>query len=151
MKAEELIRDALQEIGQLAAEQPITADQYATGIRYANRMFLQHNYLGLGFTVLSSSADTVTIPTYAEEWAVKSLGVRMAGQYGAYDGLGDLKSDARDAYNLMLRSIDFDYSQAFPAGLPIGVHIERQRGSRPFYDADEDLELSESGGFIALE
>lgn len=151
MKAEELIRDSLQELGQLAAEQPITADQYATGIRYANRLFGQHAYLGLGFTVLNDASETVTIPTYAEEWAVKALAARMASQYGAFDGLDFLKMDERNAYNIMMRSIDIDVANALPAGLPVGVHVENAYNADPFYVPEDDLILSESGGYIAVE
>jgi hypothetical protein len=151
MKANELIRDSLQELGQLAAEQPITADQYATGIRYANRLGRNHAYLGLGYTILVNSSDTVTIPCYAEEWFVKALAVRMASQYGAFDGLDMLKMDERTAYNAMLRSIDFDYSQSMPAGLPVGIFVEQQYDVEPFYVVDDDLILSESGGYIEVE
>lgn len=151
MKAEELIRDALQEIGQVAAEQPITADQYATGLRYTNRLFRQHAYLGLGFTVLTSASDTVTIPSYADEWAVKALAARMAGQYAALDGVDYLKNEERIAYNLMLRNIDFDYSNAYPAGLPVGLAVERNSFIDPFYPVDDDLILNESGGYIAVQ
>jgi hypothetical protein len=151
MKANELIRDSLQELGQLAAEQPITADQYATGIRYANRMFRKYAYLGLGFTILTNANETVTIPGYAEEWAVKQLGVTMASQYGVFDGLMDLKQDSRTAYNDMLRNIDFDYSNQMPSGLPVGLSVEENHCRDPFYPPDDDLILNESGGYIGLE
>ena len=151
MKANELIRDSLQELGQLAAEQPITADQYATGIRYANRLGRNHAYLGLGYTILVSSSDTVTIPGYAEEWFVKALAVRMASQYGAFDGLDMLKMDERTAYNAMLRNVSFDYSQSMPSGLPVGVAVEQNYCVDAFYPTDPDLILSESGGYIEVE
>jgi hypothetical protein len=151
MKANELIRDALQELGQLAAEQPMSDDQYATGIRYANRMFRVFAYLGLGYTIPISSSSDITIPGYSEEWAVKALAVRMASQYGAFDGLDMLKMDERTAYNTMLRNIDFDYSNAYPSGLPIGLAVERDNLLGSFYPTDDNLMLSESGGYIGLE
>jgi len=151
MKASDLIRDALQELGQLAAEQPITADQYATGVRYANRMFSSFSYLGLGFTVLLNASETVTIPSFADEWAVKSLAVRMASQYAAFDGLQDLKMDARTAYNEMIKNLDFDYSTSYPSGLPVGLAVENDFGVDAFYPNDDEAILSESGNFIAVE
>jgi len=151
MKASDLIRDALQELGQLSAEQPITADQYATGVRYTNRMFASFSYLGLGFTILLNASETVTIPSFADEWAVKALAVRMASQYAAFDGLQDLKMDARTAYNEMLKNLDFDYSARYPSGLPVGLAVENDYGTDAFYPNDDDAILSESGNFIAVE
>lgn len=151
MKASDLIRDALQELSQLSAEQPITADQYATGVRYANRMFASYSYLGLGFTVLLSASEAVTIPSFADEWAVKALAVRMASQYGAFDGLQDLKMDAKTAYNEMIKNLDFDYNTILPSGLPVGLAVENDFGTDAFYPNDEDAILTESGRYIAVE
>ncbi len=151
MKASDLIRDALQELGQLSAEQPITADQYATGVRYANRMFASFSYLGLGFTVLLSASETVTIPSFADEWAVKALAVRMASQYAAFDGLQDLKMDAKTAYNEMIKNLDFDYNTVLPSGLPVGLAVESDFSVDAFYPNDEDAILTESGRYIAAE
>ncbi len=150
MKAEDWIRDALQELGQQAAEQPLTADQIQTGIRYANRLMRAKAPLGLGYTVISSASDEVTIPPYAEEWAVKALAVRLASQFAAYDGLGELKMDEMEAFKDVLRNTPVDISMSMPEGLPIGSGND-QFCAPTFYPADPNLELTETGSYVEVE
>lgn len=82
MKASEWIRDALQELGVQAAEQEVGGDHFKTGARYANRLMASYDNLGLGYTVIAEASDEVTIPPYAEEWAVIALAVRLSPQFG---------------------------------------------------------------------
>lgn len=150
MKTEDWVRDALQELGQQAAEQPVTDDMMATGIRYGNRLMQSHAYLGLGFTVVTSASDTVTIPAFAEDWAVKALAIRLAGQFGAFDGLDALKVEADETYVSMLRNIDLDISQDMPDTLPVGTGNQTQTFSK-FFPRTENNELTEASDFVILE
>lgn len=150
MKAEDWIRDALQELGQQAAEQPLTNDQIQTGIRYANRLMRAKAPLGLGYTVIDSASDEITIPPYAEEWAVKALAVRLASQFAAFDGLADLKEEMREAFKDVLRNQPIDISMSMPEGLPIGSG-NQQFCTPAFYPADPDLELTETGDYVEVE
>jgi len=152
MKAEELIRDALQELGRQAAEQPISGDDTATGIRYINRMFRGVDYLGLGFTVITSASQTVTIPAYAEEWAVFKLATRLASQYPPTDQIQIIAANERDAWSNLLNQHQELPVMQLPGTLPIGSGNECDSVlSTRFYPEDESSILTEDGDHILLE
>lgn len=152
MKAEELIRDALQELGRQAAEQPISGDDTATGIRYINRMFRGVDYLGLGFTVITSASQTVTIPAYAEEWAVLKLATRLAAQYPPTDQVMIIAENEREAWaNLLIQHQEAPV-MSYPDTLPIGSGNTCGGVYDPvFYPTDEQNILTEDGDNILLE
>lgn len=151
MKASEWIRDSLQELGMLAAEQPVTPDQFQTGIRYANRLMASHENLGLGYTVIANANDEVTIPPYAEEWAVIALAVRLSPQFGPNETLGELKMNERVAYNQMLNHIPMDISCDYPSTLPVGSGNECASGDIRFYPGEENNLATEQGDYLIAE
>lgn len=152
MKAEDLIRDALQEIGRQAAEQPISGDDMATGIRYINRMFRGVDYLGLGFTVITSGSQTVTIPAYAEEWAVFKLATRLASQYPPTDQVQIIASNERDAWSNLLKQHQELPSMTMPCTMPVGSGNEGCGVyDNRFYPCDNDDILTEDGDHILQE
>lgn len=151
MKASEWIRDALQELGVAAAEQPITSDPFQTGVRYANRLMYSFDNLGLGYTVINSANDEVTIPPYAEEWAVTALAVRMSPQFGPAQSFMELKANERTAYLQMLKHIDLDISACYPSILPVGSGNYCGNNGPTFYPANENVILDEQGNNILLE
>ena len=152
MKAEEAIRDALQEIGQQAAEQPLTPDETATAIRYMNRMMLSIAYLGLGWTTVTSSSDTLTIPTYAQEWLILGLAKRLIPSFPSVDD--STKVDIRDnlniAWNNLLLGNGAVPEMSYDYRLPVGSGNESVHGTR-FYPEDENNILQEGGDDILLE
>jgi hypothetical protein len=152
MKAEELIRDALQEIGQQAAEQPIQPDEVQTGIRYLNRIMRGVDYLGLGYTVITSGSQDVTIPAYAEEWAVFKLAIRLAAQFPSTDQLQIIMQNEREAWNnLLIQHISVPETE-YPDTLPVGSGNERSIYQNDvFYPVSDDSILTESGDNILLE
>lgn len=150
MKASEWIRDSLQELGMLAAEQPVTADQFKTGIRYANRLMASYDSLGLGYTVIANANDEITIPPFAEEWAVYALALRMAGQYGPNENLGTVAANERTAYKQLLKHIDTDISCDYPSTLPVGSGNECHYGPR-FFPGNEDNLTTEQGDYLIAE
>jgi len=152
MKAEDLIRDALQEIGRQAAEQPVSGDDMATGIRYLNRMMLGVDYLGLGFTIITSGSQLVTIPTYAEEWATFKLATRLASQYPPTDQIQIIAENERQAWTNLLNQHQTlpvtSYSDTMPTGsgnTDGGVYDDI------FYPAADPSILTEDGDHILLE
>jgi hypothetical protein len=154
MKAEECIRDALQEIGQQAAEQPVHPDEMATGIRYLNRLFAEVTYLGFGYTIITSSSQTVTIPTYAESWAVLELARRLMPQFPSVEdsAKADIRENANKAWNNLLLLNGAEPEMSLPYILPIGSGNETNRSlSSVFYPEDDNNILQESGGSILLE
>lgn len=152
MKAEDLVRDALQEIGRQAAEQPVSGDDMATGIRYANRMFRGVDYLGLGFTELTSSSQTVTIPPYAEEWSIFKLATRLASQYPPTDQIQIIAANEREAWTNLLKQHQELPEMVLPGTLPIGSGNECDSVlSTRFYPEDDGSILTEDGDHILLE
>lgn len=154
MKADEWVRDAYQELGQLASEQPLTDNMTQTAIRYANRLMSSYDYLGLGYTTIDSTSDDVTIPPYAEEWAVAALAVRLSPQFGNFEGLNDLKMAADTAYRNMQKHITLDIEMTPPSYLPMGSGIQDLDygvGAVFYPGAADDLELTEDGGYTELE
>ena len=152
MLAEDWIKDAYLEIGAVSAEVPVTAPMTQTAIRCGNRLMASVDYLGLGYAEIDSASDEVTIPPYAEEWAVKALAVRLANQFGSFEGLVDLKVDMQTAYTNMMKHITFDISMGMPAGLPTGSGNQDACGLPAFYYPDPDnVELTEDGGYTLLE
>lgn len=153
MKAEELIRDALQEIGQQAAEQPVQPDEMATGIRYLNRLMLGVAYLGLGYTVITSNSQTVTIPTYAQEWAVLALAARLIPQFPSVDDStkADIRENLKNAWNNLLLQNGAEPEMSYPYTLPVGSGNEDCLTSTRFYPEDDNNILQESGDDILLE
>ena len=152
MKAEDLIRDALQELGRQAAEQPVTGDDMATGIRYLNRMMLGVDYLGLGFTIITSGSQAVTIPTYAEEWAVFALAIRLAPQYPPTDQLANIEENKKSAWSNLLKQHQELPVMKLPNTLPIGSGNECDGVfSRRFFPECDSSILTEDGDHILQE
>jgi hypothetical protein len=151
MKAEELIRDALQELGQQAAEQPVQPDEMQTGIRYLNRLMRGVDHLGLGFTIITSSSQEVTIPAYAEEWAVFKLAIRMASQFPPTDQIQIISANERQAWSNLLAHHQELPQMRFDDRMPIGSGNEDGAYSERFYPPNESSVLTESGDHILLE
>lgn len=150
MKAEELIRDSLQEIGVQAAEQPIRPDVMQTGIRYLNRLMYGVDYLGLGYTVVDSASDEVTIPPYAEEWAVFKLAIRLAPQFPPTDQLQAIMLNEREAWTNLLAQHQEAPVTKFTGTVPVGSG-NQDMWWPVFYPEDESNILTESGDNILLE
>ena len=121
MNVEELVRDALQELGVQAAEQPITADQIQTGIRYTNDLMESYDYLNLGFTVVNDASDTITIPAFARSWLKKALAVELAAQFGDTSQLQVIVAGRDSAFErLLLQSVEVG-AACYPSRLPVGA------------------------------
>lgn len=150
MKVEDWIRDALQELQVQAAEQPITGDQMATGIRYANRMMAGVDYLGLGYTVVNDSSDEVTIPHYAEEWAVSALAARIAPQFTPTETLVLVKQNERAAFQNLLLQHQEQTPASYPPTLPIGSGNHNCTGAR-YYPEDDNTLITGTGQTILAE
>lgn len=152
MKAEMYVRDALQEIGQQAAEQPVKADEMATGIRYANRIASSYAKLGLGYTYITSSSQEVTIPTWAEWWFVLMLAKALMPQFPSVDDSTKITLDQnlREAWKNLLDNQQENPVTTYPSTLPIGSGNEYVWNDR-FYPVDENNILQENGDNILLE
>lgn len=81
--AQTVIESALRKIQIKGAETPLTTQELDDGLEVLNDMGAQLEAEGfeLGFTELSVIGDTVTIPTYANEFYKLQLGGRLATEY----------------------------------------------------------------------
>lgn len=152
MKAHDAVRDALQEIGQQAAEQPVKPDEMATGIRYMNRIASSYIKLGLGYTTITSSSQVVTVPVWAEWWLVLMLAKALMPQFPAVDDSTKftLDSNLKTAWKNLL-----DNQQELPTtrpngSLPVGSGNEGIYGTN-FYPESDDSLLQENNDNILLE
>lgn len=152
MKAELLVRDALQEIGQQAAEQPVKADEMATGIRYANRIANSYTKLGLGWTNITSSSQEVTVPVWAEWWLVLMLAKALMPQFPSVDDSTKftLEANLKAAWKNLLDNQQELPVTTYPSTLPVGSGNEWTWSDR-FYPVDDNNILQENGDNILLE
>ena len=138
MKASELIGDALGKIGVRAANQPVESDDFAVAVRECNRMFATFAYLELGYTPLKHNSDVVTIPSYAEEWAVLALALRLAPDFSPAEEYGLLKDREREARQDMLLQNQELIPAEYPSTLPTGSGNDgRCMWSPTFYPGPE--------------
>lgn len=152
MKAADAVRDALQEIGQQAAEQPVKPDEMATGIRYLNRLMFSYTKLGLGYTVITSSSQEVTIPIWAEWWTVLMLAKALMPQFPSVDmeTKVTLEDNLKTAWRNLLDNQQETPVTTYPNTLPRGSGNESYWNGR-FYPEDDNNILQENGDNILLE
>lgn len=151
--ASTIIRDALQEIIVQSSEQPIQPNEATDAMRYLNRMMFAWDAKGiaLGYTVISSLGDEITVPDGALEGIVLNLAIKLAPQYDVAVSM-DLRENARDAYKSVLKlSITRPLSQ-YPSTLPVGSgNYDNSFDSQHFYETDNNTILSETTGTIVQE
>lgn len=152
MKAEELIRDALQELGVQAAEQPITPDQVQTGIRYTNDMMEEYDYLNLGYSIIDSASDDITVPGFARTWMKKQLALHLAPQFTATSMVPMIAQQASRALdNLLMQSLEIG-EMSMPPTLPVGSGNELWNSDNlTFYPEDDETIDTEDGQNILTE
>ena len=153
--ASEIITDSLGEILVSAAEQPVTGSEMSTAIRFLNRMMAawSSSGLALGFTVINSSSDTVTIPDGAIDGVVASLAVRLAPQYDVTI-TAELMAAVKMGMNAVRDIAVTVEPTQLPCTMPIGSGNEYSSGNSigdRFYPCPEDTALTEEGGKVLLE
>ncbi len=153
-KADKVIRDALGELLVQASEAPIEADQAQVAIRYMNRMAasLSAQGIDLGYTVISSLGDAVTIPDGAYDGFISVLAVNLAPQYDVPLSIS-LNMRKKEGMNA-LRAVTFSIGATeYGDTLPIGSGNEGETvvNSNHFYSDLQDDILTETTGSIGLE
>ena len=120
MLVDDCIRDALQEILEQDASQPLDGNETLTGIRYLNRM-VQSWPVDLSYTVVNSVDDVVTVPAYAEHAVVLNLAVALAPQFDYQVMQGcTFYDNALDAYKKMLVQAQTLTAPVNGANVPLG-------------------------------
>lgn len=153
--AGDVIKAALRKITLLGANADIEADDGQTGIEYLNDMMaeLDVQEIDLGYTIVKSLADTVTVPAGAIGPIKSLLALKLWDEYAE----GDVPQPTLAAFAesgmkiLQLLTISTSASE-FPATLPIGsgndgggVYEDK------FYSDLESTILAETNGSIGLE
>lgn len=144
--ANTVIRDALQELLVQASEQPIQPNEATDAMRYLNRMMSSWSSKGidLGYTPVTSLGDEITVPDGALEGIVLNLAIKIAPQYDVAVSM-DLRINAKDAYQTILRIARVRPLSKFPGTLPVGSGNEGDDtfSDTHFYSGEESGILSE--------
>ena len=152
-KVREVIIDALEDLVVQQDEAPIEASEAQAAIRFLNDMMTMLDAQGvtLGYTVVSSLSDTVTIPAGALMGVKANLAIALAPKYGRQI-TQELALRASEGMKAMLNLADItSNSMEYPSTLPIGSGNQCQPTSTPYYPDLQNTILTETGGSIALE
>lgn len=148
----DVVGDALRELVVTPAEQSISQYNADAGIFYLNHLMLSLSVDGVsvGFTVVDSFADPLTVDDAAIEPMVKLLAVSMAPLYKSAILSAELIQQAEEAIKF-LRDISVNVSvSGFPETLPYGSGNYDQTYARFYSNPDNEI-LTEQGGNIAPE
>jgi hypothetical protein len=153
--AGEVVIDALQNLIIQASESSIDPDEAQTAMRFMNDYMASisaYPGINLGYTVVSSLGDTVTIPAAAIRGLKANLAIALAPQYSV-PLTNELMIAAQAGQKAML-SISFKMRKTqYPSTLPIGSgNRTRFSGNRSnFYPGIEDNIVTENNRNIDLE
>ncbi len=155
--ASDIIKSSLFEIGAADSESPAGPDENSDSIRYLNRMMAKFAVQGinLGYTVVSSLADIITVPDGAIDGIVANLAIRLHPQYSSPDepislALAEAADDGYDT--MMILGGPTLGETAYPNTVPIGSGNEGDFGcQRHFFGGELDNIELENDGFIAVE
>ena len=120
-RAGDLIRDSLTELTIQAQEQAIPAVDLNTGVRYLNRMMqmLDAEGVKLGYTLVDSPNDTLTVPAGAYEGIMFNLALRLASGFDVAVS-PSLGVNARESKKVLYKLGVSLNKMNFPSTLPIG-------------------------------
>ncbi len=148
----EVLEDAAGKILHNQSEEPLEQDDGLVFMRGLNDMMTMWaaNGVNLGYTVVSSLGQNVTVADGALAGIKAKLAIKVAPQFKAQVSL-ELLREAKEGYKAILNLVGQVTSRQFPSTLPMGSG-NTGRTSRRFYPSDEDGALAtETGGSLALE
>ena len=151
--AGEVAQDILLEIVALGADADLDPSETQSTIRYMNRFMtmIAAKGINLGYTVVTSLDDTITIADGAIMGLVKNVAKIVAPQYGAIV-TPELHEAARDGLDAMRRLGTTVVASQMPCTLPRGSGNEGDvQNSWKFYDCPADQILTETDRNIILE
>ena len=152
--AAQFIKTALQLILVQGSEADLEAAEFASGVEYLNDMMAEWDGAGvsLGFTIIKSLGDEVTVPAFANMAIKQGLAVRLGPEFG---GLVSplLDRNAANSYKMMLNAAIEIGETSFQSTLPMGSGNTGSRANRntAFYPSEADQILTETGGTILLQ
>ena len=151
--AQTVIIDALKEIVAIPAEASIDAYKAQVGIFYLNAMMLDFsvNGINVGYTLVDSLGDEITVPDAALEPIVKNLALLISPVFKNTFTSQELFIDAQNGVDSLLGLSIFQPSKTlYSESLPTGSG-NYNWGSRCFYDEIGTPILTEEGVNIAPE
>lgn len=151
--AESLVTDALGGVFAVGTEQPVEQNDINTGIRYLNRMMAKLDVMGvsLGYTVVSSPSDAITVADGAISGMIDNLSVLLAPVYDQAVSAA-LFANAKDGLMAMRKLAIKILPTRHPSTLPIGSGNEGDFFNNDhFFHGIEAEVLNEEGGSILLE
>lgn len=151
--AQTVINDALQEILVQAIEQPLEQVDFAIAQRYMNRFMneIAADGVTLGYTMVNSPNDPITIPYGAINGLIYNLALHLATTYDVAVG-PELAVKAANGLRIMTRISTQIIPSSYPDTLPIGSGNEWDSSRNDkFYTEPSPAVETESGGFIGLE
>lgn len=153
MIASDLIRDAYQEIGRVAAEQPIRGDETATAIRYLNNIAYSKSHIITNYTVIASGSDEISSDDSFNMWFIKALAIKLAPQFGQLESYLPLKEDEREAWQSVLIANSRIPAPQLNGNVPYGSGNRNNSGgwSDRFYRESDDGVLTEQNAQIIVE
>lgn len=152
-KAKTVISDALSELGAYASETHLSSTQAQKGIFYLNAMMLDFDNSGinLGYTLIDSLGDDITIPDGALEPVVMNLAVMLSPLFNESATSVDLFIQAQSGYNdLMAISVDEFPNTPYPETMIRGSG-NYSEFDRLFYTNPRPAIYTERGASISAE
>ena len=152
----QVLKAALQEILVQGSEAPLEADEYQDAIFALNNYMtaLDANGVHLGYTVVDSLADEITVPAGAIQGIISNLAILLATQFNSTVS-PSLSAKAQMGLNAMRKLGITIAPMSYPGTLPIGSGNEGYWGGYcrggHFYPDPVDTALTETGNNIALE
>lgn len=149
--AAEVIKAALQKTIVQASEAAFEPDEFADAIFTMNNYMtdLDASGIALGYTVVTTLGDEVTIPVGALRGLIYNLAIETAPEFSGVVTT-EVREIARAGLNTMRKLGVSMGDSAFPATLPRGTGHRLQRDDRFYPDLEAEI-LAETTGSIALE
>lgn len=152
--AEQVINAALRKVMVQGSEAPLQPDEYQDGIFAMNAFMadLDAQGVALGYTVVTSTSDPVTIPTGALRGLIANLAIEMAPDFGGIVS-PELVEQARTGLETMRLIGQSIPTSAYPSTLPYGSgNYDYSIGlTQFFYPGQEEEILGETTGSVGLE
>ena len=153
--AAQVLKAAFQRILVGSPEAPLEDDEYSDAIFAMNNYMLDldANGVTLGYTVVSTLGDEITIPTGALRGLIANIAIEIAPDYDGVITDGLVRA-AREGLNTMRKIGKTIVPTLYPSTLPIGSgnYHDVYGWHQHFYNNELEAEiLAETTGAIGLE
>jgi len=150
-----MVRAILQEIVVQGTEADLESSEVEDTIFFMNNYMTQLDADGakLGYTIVSSTSQEITVPAGAINGMIKNIALQIAPQFDVSVVSSDLIRQARDSLKTLFRLGVSLQPMVFPSTLPIGSGNEHDdNNDQHFYPGpDENTILTEQQNNILIE